>query len=199
MVSVLPELRRHDLEQLALDRKHILAGRQTGAIRYPENMRVDRDRRLAESRVEDDVCGLAPDPGKTLEGLARRRHFTPMLFHQLRACLKNVLRLGPIEPDAPNMVLYPPAPELEHRGGRGGGLEQSWSRKIDAAVRGLCREHDGYQQLERGTEIKFGTRGRILRPQALEQALDITRLQDGMRFRGVGCAFYRLSAALKGC
>ena len=62
---------RHDLLQRQLDLERIFAGRQPGAVADAEQMRVDRDGRLAERDVEHDVRGLAADARQRLQRLAR--------------------------------------------------------------------------------------------------------------------------------
>src|SRR5215831_20439581 len=64
VVRVVPEFLRREFDQLALHLFDIGARREPGAVRHAEDVRVDRDRRLAEGDVEHDVRGLAPDPGQ---------------------------------------------------------------------------------------------------------------------------------------
>ena len=68
-----------DSHELVLDRAHCAAGREAGPVRDAKDVRVDRDRRLAERRVQDDVRGLAADAGQRLERLAIARHLAGML------------------------------------------------------------------------------------------------------------------------
>lgn len=137
-------------------------------------MGVNRDRRLAERGVEDDIGGFAPDAGKALQRLARPGHLTAMLLHQPLARCSKVLRLRSVEPDVPDVALDSLAPQLDHFSRRVGGREQSWCREIYALVSRLCREHDRDQQLERGLERELGARGWVCRQEALEQALNVT-------------------------
>ena len=69
------------LERL-LDRERRLARGEPGAIGDPENMGVDRDRRLAEGHVQHHVGGLASNPRKRLQGHPITRHLAAMLLDQ---------------------------------------------------------------------------------------------------------------------
>ena len=67
MVSVAPEGLGDDLLQLRFDLIDVLPRSEAGSVADPEDVRVDRERLFAESGVEDDVGGLAADPGKLLQ------------------------------------------------------------------------------------------------------------------------------------
>ena len=77
MVGVTFILRRHDLLQFRFDVERGLAGCQPGPIADAEYMGIDRDRRLAEGNIEDDIRGLAADAGQGLQRFARARHLPP--------------------------------------------------------------------------------------------------------------------------
>ena len=47
--------------EIPRDREHVLAGREAGAVADAEDVRVDRDGRLAEGDVEHDIRGLPAD------------------------------------------------------------------------------------------------------------------------------------------
>ena len=64
MVSIAAERLRHDLLELRLNLIHGLARREAGAVADTEHVGVDREGFLAPGRVQDDVGGLAPDPGQ---------------------------------------------------------------------------------------------------------------------------------------
>ena len=78
-------LGRRDGFETLLDLERRLAGRETGAVAEPEDMRIDRDRRLAERDVEHDTGGLAPDPRQSFERLALARHLAAVLVEQYAA------------------------------------------------------------------------------------------------------------------
>jgi hypothetical protein len=54
-----------------------LARCDAGAVRHPEDVRVDRDRRLAERGVEHDVGGLAADARQGCSSASRERGTSP--------------------------------------------------------------------------------------------------------------------------
>ena len=85
--------------ELVLDRAHRAAVREARAIRDAEDVRVDRDRRLAERGVQHDVRGLAADAGQRLERVAIARHVAAVLGDELAARRDHVLRLAVEEPD----------------------------------------------------------------------------------------------------
>ena len=70
----------HDFQQAIFDRAHVLAGREPGAIRDAEDVRVDRDRRMTERGVENHVRGLASDARQRFQRFARFGHFAAVLF-----------------------------------------------------------------------------------------------------------------------
>ena len=110
---------------MLLDFAHVVAGREPGAVRDAEDVRVDRDRRLSERGVEDHVRGLAPDAGQRFERLARLGHLAAVLLQQ---------RCGTVSITFFAFVLYRPIvlmysrqagdAELEDRLRRVGVLEQ---------------------------------------------------------------------------
>ena len=99
MVRVQPEGLRHDLLQLQLDLKHVLAGREPGAVADAEDVRVDREGLLMECGVEDDVRRLSTDAGKLLQLLTRAGNLAPMIADQRFRQSDDVLRLGVEQPD----------------------------------------------------------------------------------------------------
>ena len=62
-VQLVP-IRDDPLESL-LDLEWVAAGREPGPVRHPEDVGVDGDGRLTEGDVEDDIGGLAADPGSS--------------------------------------------------------------------------------------------------------------------------------------
>src|SRR3954447_3455328 len=92
-------LRRRDGFETLLDLERRLAGRQTGAVAEAEDMRIDRDRRLAERDVEHGTGGLAPDPRQPFERLALARHLAAVLVEQYPRQLDDIDRLRAVQPD----------------------------------------------------------------------------------------------------
>ena len=76
MVGVTAEGLGDDLLELGLYLVDVLARRETGAVADAEDVGVDRERLLAERGVENDVGGLAADPGQRLQLLAGARDLT---------------------------------------------------------------------------------------------------------------------------
>ena len=98
---------RHHPFEPGLDRRRIAARRHAGAVRHPEDMRVDGDGRLAEGDVEHHIGGLAADARQGLQRLARPRHRAAMLGDELLRQRHDVLRLGAVEADGADQVGRP--------------------------------------------------------------------------------------------
>jgi hypothetical protein len=60
-MCVAAEWLRHDLLKLRFDVIDRLSRREASAVADPEDMGVDRERLLAECRIEHDIGGLAAD------------------------------------------------------------------------------------------------------------------------------------------
>ncbi len=88
---------RHHPLQLEFNLEHIFAWCQASAVGDPENMGIDGNRRLAESRVEHDIGGLASYPGQGLERGTIMGYFTVVLFQQDLTGFDDVAGLGAIE------------------------------------------------------------------------------------------------------
>ena len=65
-MRIAAERLRHDLLELGLDLVDRLARGKAGPVADPENVRVDRERLLAERGVEHDIGGFAADSGQRL-------------------------------------------------------------------------------------------------------------------------------------
>jgi len=141
-------LGRHNLIKLALHFERRFSDCEAGAIADAEDMRVDRNRGLTESDVENDVGSLAADAGQCLERLTIARHLAPMLLNQLFRKGNNVLRLGAEEPDGLDQLAYPFFPERDHLLRRVGGGEQGGRSLVDPRIGRLCGENDGNEQRE---------------------------------------------------
>ena len=97
MMRIEEELRRHKFQQPILDFAHRFAGRDSSAIRDPKYVRIHRNGRLAECRVENHVGGFAADTGQLLERLASCGHLTGMAIHQQLRHSDDVLGLGVVQ------------------------------------------------------------------------------------------------------
>jgi len=143
-----------------LDRKRCLAWSETGAVGDPKDMRVDRDRRLAEGHVQHHVRGLASNAGQRLQGRAVTRNLAAMLFDQDPAQRDQVLCLGAEKPDRADQLDHPLLAERQHLLRRVGEREERRRRLVDAGVRRLRRQHDRDQQGEWVDEFQLGLRDR---------------------------------------
>jgi hypothetical protein len=83
-----------DLFELRLDFIDIFARREAGAVAYAEDVRVDCERLLPESGVEDDVGSLSADSRKLLELFAGARDLTTVPVDERLREGDDVLRLG---------------------------------------------------------------------------------------------------------
>ena len=115
------ERRRGDLVELEFDREHVLAFGEASAVGDAEDMRVDRDRRLAERGVEHDVGGLAPDPGELFERCAIGGDLATMFVDQNARGGDDVLGLGVEQADSLDRIAQCVLAKVEHllRGGDG--------------------------------------------------------------------------------
>ena len=141
VMRVCAELLGHDLDEAVLDFAHVAPGREPGAVRDAEDVRVDGDRRLAEGGVHHDVCGLAADAGQRLERRALARHFAavPLEDHPRRR--EDVLRLHAPQADRADVAGKPGLAERDNRlrraGDRNSGpvarltlLSVAWAERI---------------------------------------------------------------------
>ena len=100
MMSVLLEFGVHNPLQLVLHLTNRLSRCQGSTVGYPENVRIDGDRRLAESSIEDYVRGLSANPGKRLQGFSVGGYLPIVLFEQHGAGLDDIARFGIEKSDA---------------------------------------------------------------------------------------------------
>src|SRR6476620_120811 len=75
--------RRHHLLQFHFNFEGGFAGCQSGAVSDAKDVRIDSNRWLAESDVEDDVGSLAADTWQRLQRFARSRNLAAMFGDQL--------------------------------------------------------------------------------------------------------------------
>ncbi|MCY1294272.1 hypothetical protein D9M70_435630 [compost metagenome] len=169
---------RHALEQLLLDHLHVLAGRQPGAVRDPEDVRIDRNGGLAERRIEDHVGGLAAHARQRFQRFAVGRDLAAVPLDQHAAGLDHMLGLGLVQADGLDVFAQPGLAEVQHLLRRVRDREQPARGLVDADVGGLRRQQHGDQQLERRTVFQFSGRGRVDFAQ---------RLENGTALGGVHC------------
>jgi hypothetical protein len=161
MMRVATEGLRDDLLELRLDLLDGFAGGQAGAVADPEDVRVDRERLLAEGGVEHNIGGLPADAGEGLQLFAGVRDLAAMTVDQGLAERDHVLRLGVEQADRLDRVAELFFPELNHLPGSSDAGEQRPAGNVDAGVRRLRREHDRDQQLVGIAGFELGRRRRI--------------------------------------
>ena len=121
-------------------------------------MRVDRNRRLVEGHVENDVGGFPADAGKRDKLLHRAGDLSAVLVDKDAAGLHDVRRLRAVEVDGVHVgreVFEPQGKDLFR--GIGDGKELRGG-EIDALVGRLRGEHDGDEKFKgRGVvQFRFG-------------------------------------------
>ena len=163
------EFRWDDFDKLQFDLEHILPRRQTGTVRHPEYMSVDRHGRLAERHVEHDIRGLAADARQRLQHLAHAGYLAAMLGDQLLRQCDDVLRLVAIEPDGLDEVAHLRFAERDHLLRRIGRREQGRRRLVDTGIGCLRRQHHGNQERERIDVLQFALGRRVDRLEAPER------------------------------
>ena len=168
VVGVDAEFLRNGLEQLLFHFQHGFARRQPGAVGDPEDMRVDRHRRLAESGVQNDVCGLAAHARQGFERGALGGNLAVVQIDQHFAGGDEVPGLAFVETDGLDGVGQPGFTQREHGLGGVGSWKQPARGQVHALVGGLRRERDRHQQFERRAVFEFGRGMRVGRAQAAE-------------------------------
>ncbi len=113
-MRVQPERGGGRLVQLQLDRQHRLALGQAGAVADAEDVRVDREGLVAESGVEHDIGGLAPDTGQSLQIGALLWHLAAIVVDQHLRQGDDVLGLGVEQADRLDMGFEPLLAQIEH-------------------------------------------------------------------------------------
>jgi len=161
MMGILSEFLRDEFHQLVLDFDDVLAGGDAGAVGDPEDMGVHRDGRFAERGIEDHVRGFPAHSRQALQVFAPARHFAAEPFQQNSAGGEDVLRLGPVQPDAADKGREPGLAERDDRPRRIGDRKKSGGGEVHAFVGGLGGEYDRNQQLERRLICEFGGGRRI--------------------------------------
>src|SRR5437899_2338554 len=176
VVGVQLELVRHELQKLLLDNLGRLSGCDPRPVRHAEDMCVDSDRRLAERDVEDDVGGLAADPGQLFQRLAIRWDLPPVLAHQDFSQRDDILRLVAEEADRLHVRDQSVDAELDDRRGRPGLGKELRGRLVDTLVGRLPGEHNSDQELEGRTMLELRFRVRIGGTESLENRASLLRI-----------------------
>jgi hypothetical protein len=162
VVRVAPKGLRHDPFELGFDFIDVLARGEAGPVANPEDVRVDRERLLAERRVENDVGGLAADSRQGLQLFAGARNLAAVFIDQRLAERDDVLGLGVEQADGLDCLTQPFFAESDHLLWCFHVLKQGLGRDIDAGIGCLRREYNCDQQLIGIGRFEFGRRRRIV-------------------------------------
>ena len=173
MMGVEPEWLRNSLFKLELDLEHVLAGGEAGAVAHPEDVRVDRESLLAESRVQNDVRGLAADTRQCLQFFACMGNLALMVPNQRFGEGDDVLRLGVEQADGFDRIAKPFLAECDHLLRRFHMLEQRPRRDVDAGVGSLRRQHYGHEQGVGIFELEFCRGGGVFLREPAEEFEDL--------------------------
>ncbi len=146
-------------------------------------MGVHGDGRLHAQFVEHHAGGLAPDARQGLQGVAPQGDLAAVLVQQDVRQGDDVLGLGAVEADGPDVGLQSLDAEGRHRRWRRGVLEQPFGGLVDRLVGGLGREGHGDHQGEGVVVVEFGARLGLGRGEAVEDLLD-ARLLGGVQALG---------------
>ncbi len=181
VVRILAEFIRHGFHQPVLHCAHRAAGREPGAIRDAEDMRVHRDGRLAECGVEHDIRRLAPDAGQRFQGGTLARNLAAVALEEHARRGDHVLRLHAPEADGADVAGEPALAKREHPGGRTGDAEQRAGREVDAAIGRLSRQDDRHQKLVGRLPGELGRGPRVGCAQPFEQPAARGGAEDTLR------------------
>lgn len=147
-------------------------------------MRVDRYDGNAVSTVQDNVRGLAPDPGQALQIRAILRDLTLEGFDETARKSDQMSRFGAVEADRFDEIADAFLSEVEHLLRRIRQSEKSRRRLVDARVRCLGRQNDGNKQSERIDRNQLAFRLRVGGFETLEDfGDDVSRDGLGLRVR----------------
>jgi len=178
VVRVSSEGLRHDSLEPGLDLIDIFARSEAGSVADAEDVGVDRERLLAECRVENDVGGLAADPGKLLQLFAGTGDRAAIFADQRLAERDDILGLGVEEADGLDCLTQPFFAEIDHVLRRFHVLEHRLGRDVDAEIRRLCREHDRDEQLIGIGRFELGRRRRVVLRQPMEKFENLVALHS---------------------
>ena len=129
-----------------LDRFRGSAGGQAGAVGQPEHMRIDRDRRLAEGLVEDDIGGLAADAGQCLQRRPARGTSPPWRSSSIALSASTFLALVRYSPMLLMWRADPLLAQGHHGCGASGPPRTAPGGLVDAVVRRLGGQNHRHQQ-----------------------------------------------------
>src|SRR5579859_934709 len=161
VVRVAAEFLGHEFQQALFHLDHVGSGRDAGAIGDAEDVRIHRDRVLAERGIQNDVRGFAPDSGEAFEIVPVRWHFATEFFQQQRAGCEDIFGFRAVQADTLYVRRQSGFAEREDGLRRARRSKQPGGGKVHAPVGGLRRQDDRDQQFERRLVDEFGRRRRI--------------------------------------
>ena len=165
VVGVLFVLIGDELQQPLLDFQDVFAGRQAGAVGYPEYVGIHGNGRLAEGGIEDDVCRFPADPRQFFQCFPGLRDFTGMGIDQDKAGPDNVFGFCIVQADRFDILLQSLFAQPDKLLRRIGRPEQFFRGLVDTDIRCLRRQDNGYKQLEGAGVAKFRRGRRVVLPQ----------------------------------
>ena len=161
MVRVGDEGHRRYLFEFQLDFQRSLAPSQTRPVSDAENVRIDRDSRLAERDIEDDVGGLAADSGQDLELVPCARNFAAEVVDQNARGGDDVLCLCVEQADGLDVLLQLFLAKIQHLLRRLDFSEQCAGRFVHPDIGRLRRQGYGDEQRVGVNIFQLGLRRRI--------------------------------------
>ena len=186
VVGVLFVLIGDELQQALFDFQDVFAGRQAGAVGYPEYVGIHGNGGLAESGIEDDVCRFPADPGQFFQCLPVLRHIAGMGIDQDMAGLDNVFGFCIVQADRFDILLQPLYAQPDELIRRIGRPEQFFCGFVDADIRGLRRQDNGYEQLEGAGVTKLRRGRRVVLPQQGKDLCAFAAVQSLLLIRKSG-------------
>ena len=151
-------------QQALFDFQDVFAGRQAGAVGYPEYVGVHGNGGLTESGIEDDVCRFPADPRQFFQCRTVLRNLAGMAVNQDLAGLDNVFGFCIVQTDRFDILLQSRFAQPDKLLRRISHREQFFRSLVDTDIRCLRRQDNGYEQLK-GTGItKFRRRCRVMPP-----------------------------------
>ena len=148
-MRVLGKIDRDMIFDRALDRDHILAHREAGAVADAKDMRINRLRRIAKPHIQHDIRRLAPHSRQALQSCARLRNLAVKFINEALGQLDDILRLVAEKADGLDMLDHTGLAERQHFRGRIRHLEQTARGLVDALIGRLRRQRDGNHQRKR--------------------------------------------------
>ena len=114
MVGIPAEGLGNDFFQPGFDLVDVVARRQAGSVAHPKDVGVDCKGFLAECRVEDNVCGLAPDARQFLQLITRARDVPSVIADQGFGERNDVLGLSVEQADRLDLFAKRILAQLDH-------------------------------------------------------------------------------------